>query len=123
MTDSEVALNFGGEDHEFDLIEAESKRAVAEGEAVEEGVEEVAKSDEPAAEEALDEDSSMSEFSDASLGKLEPYHESETALELAKAYMELGEQEIAKGFIEEVLNEGSEKQKKKARTMIKDLAT
>ena len=100
LTDGEVSLDLGGEDHEFDLIEAESKRGIAdeddeagEGKAIDAGV-------------SLDEDSSVSEMSEATLGKLEPYHESETALELAKAYMELGEQEIAKGFIEEVLNGG-----------------
>lgn len=117
LTDNEIALNLGGDDHEFDLIEAESKRAMPDDGEASEAPEAMA------AAVSLDDDSSMSELSDASLGKLEPYHESETALELAKAYMELGEQEIAKGFIEEVLNEGSEKQKQKARTMIKDLAT
>jgi len=69
----------------------------------------------------LDQQSVLGAISDSQMSQLEPYHESETALELAKAYMELGEQEIAKGFIEEVLNEGSEKQKGKARTLIKEL--
>ena len=72
---------------------------------------------------AIDLDSSMSDMSDSSISKLEPYHESETALELAKAYLELGEQDIAKGFIEEVLSDGSDKQKGKARKLIKELAT
>ena len=72
---------------------------------------------------AIDAHSGMSEMSEASMNKLEPYHESETALELAKAYLELGEQEIAKGFIEEVLTEGSDKQKTKARKLIKELAS
>jgi pilus assembly protein FimV len=60
---------------------------------------------------------------DLAMSKLEPYHESETALELAKAYLELGEQEIAKGFIEEVLSDGSSKQKSKARNLVRELAT
>ena len=64
----------------------------------------------------------QTEQSEESISQLEPYHESETALELAKAYLELGEQEIAKGFIEEVLNDGSDKQKDKARKLIKELA-
>ncbi len=118
LSGSDVALDLGGEDQEFELIEAESRRAVADETTAKDDADE---DDEIAA--SLDQDSSMSEMSESSLSKLEPYHESETALELAKAYLELGEQEIAKGFIEEVLNEGSEKQKKKARTMIKDLAT
>ena len=70
---------------------------------------------------ALEEDSYLSEASEQSIGKLEPYHESETALELAKAYIELGEKEIAKGFIEEVINEGSDKQKQKAEKLVKTL--
>ncbi|MEM7193706.1 MAG: FimV/HubP family polar landmark protein [Pseudomonadota bacterium] len=70
---------------------------------------------------ALDEDSYLSEASEQSIGKLEPYHESETALELAKAYIELGEKDIAKGFIEEVINEGSDKQKEKAEQLVKSL--
>ncbi len=71
----------------------------------------------------LEQQSILTGISDSQMSQLEPYHESETALELAKAYMELGEQEIAKGFIEEVLNEGSEKQKGKARTLIKELTS
>jgi pilus assembly protein FimV len=69
----------------------------------------------------LDEDSFLSEMSEQSMSQLEPYHESETALELAKAYIELGEKDIAKGFIEEVINEGSDKQKQKAEKLVKDL--
>ncbi|MEA3292264.1 MAG: FimV/HubP family polar landmark protein, partial [Pseudomonadota bacterium] len=38
--------------------------------------------------------------------------ELETALELAKAYLDLNEQEIARGFIDEVLRDGTEQQKK-----------
>lgn len=68
-----------------------------------------------------DEDSYLSEASKQSISKLEPYHESETALELAKAYLELGEKDIAKGFIEEVVNEGSTKQKAKAEKLVKEL--
>ena len=67
------------------------------------------------------EDSYLSELSEESIGKQEPYHESETALELAKAYLELGEKDIAKGFIEEVINEGSDKQKAKAEKLVKEL--
>ena len=66
-------------------------------------------------------DSYLSELSEQSISKLEPYHESETALELAKAYLELGEKDIAKGFIEEVINEGNPKQKARAEKLVKDL--
>jgi len=110
----ELELGLGDDDKQFNLIEEQSRRAVAEAEKqVDAAV-------------SLDQESPMSEMSgmsEASMSKLEPYHESETALELAKAYLELGEQEIAKGFIEEVLNEGSEKQKGKARSLIKELAS
>ena len=67
------------------------------------------------------ENSYLSDLSEQSISKMEPYHESETALELAKAYLELGEKDIAKGFIEEVINEGSDKQKEKAEKLVKEL--
>ncbi|MGB5706967.1 MAG: FimV/HubP family polar landmark protein [Arenicellales bacterium] len=115
----EISLNAGeldldlGKDNDkhFNQIEEEAKRAVTEASGEQ-------SKDSQSAMESIDQQSGMSEMS-----QLEPYHESETALELAKAYLELGEQEIAKGFIEEVLNEGSEKQKGKARKLIKELAS
>jgi pilus assembly protein FimV len=115
----EISLNAGeldldlGKDNDkhFNQIEEEAKRAVTEASGEQ-------SKDSQSAMESIDQHSGMSEMS-----QLEPYHESETALELAKAYLELGEQEIAKGFIEEVLNEGSEKQKGKARKLIKELAS
>ena len=63
----------------------------------------------------------LNEISKQSASKMEPYHESETALELAKAYLELGEKDIAKGFIEEVINEGSDQQRAKAEKLVKEL--
>ena len=47
--------------------------------------------------------------------------ESETALELARAYMDLGEREIARGYLEEVLKGGNEDQKKRAQDFIREL--
>ena len=47
--------------------------------------------------------------------------ESETALELARAYMDLGEREIARGYLEEVLKGGNEDQKKRAQDFIQEL--
>lgn len=117
------ALNLDfGDDEKSDQIDADVKHGVAlKKETVEDkGKDKDEDEDDDAGIDAL---SGMSEMSEASMGKLEPYHESETALELAKAYMELGEQEIAKGFIEEVLTEGSDKQKGKARKLIKELAS
>jgi pilus assembly protein FimV len=112
LNGGELDLDLGkDDDKQFNQIEEEANRAVSE--VAEEGVEE-----KQSALDSIDQHSGMSEMS-----QLEPYHESETALELAKAYLELGEQEIAKGFIEEVLNEGSEKQKGKARKLIKELAS
>ena len=112
LNGGELELDLGKDtDKQFNQIEEEANRAVAE--ISEQGAEE-----KQSALDSIDQQSGMSEMS-----QLEPYHESETALELAKAYLELGEQEIAKGFIEEVLNEGSEKQKGKARKLIKELAS
>jgi pilus assembly protein FimV len=79
------------------------------------------KSEEESAVEAAEQDQEDSYLSEASEQVMEPYHESETALELAKAYLELGEKDIAKGFIEEVINEGSDKQKAKAEKLVKGL--
>ncbi len=81
----------------------------------------IGKRSESAAEISAQEDSFLSELSEQSISRQEPYHESETALELAKAYLELGEKDIAKGFIEEVINEGSDKQKAKAEKLVKEL--
>jgi len=112
LNGGELDLDIGKDDDKhFNQIEEEANRAVAEASAEQ-------SKDSQAALDSIDQHSGMSEMS-----QLEPYHESETALELAKAYLELGEQEIAKGFIEEVLNEGSEKQKGKARKLIKELAS
>ncbi len=47
--------------------------------------------------------------------------ESETALELARAYMDLGEREIARGYLEEVLKGGNEDQRKRAQDFIREL--
>ena len=47
--------------------------------------------------------------------------ESDTALELARAYMDLGEREIARGYLEEVLKAGSEDQQEQARGLIREL--
>ncbi len=119
---SDLEFDLGQDDDQFKMLEEESRRAIEQATSAaraEVSTPEIADT-EPS---AIDNDSSMSEMSESSISKLEPYHESETALELAKAYLELGEQDIAKGFIEEVLNEGSEKQKGKARKLIRELAT
>lgn len=106
-----------GDDEKFNQIEEEARRIIADkGETSQED-------DDSDDDLAIDAHSGVSDLSESSMTKLEPYHESETALELAKAYLELGEQEIAKGFIEEVLTEGSDKQKGKARELIKELAS
>ncbi len=51
----------------------------------------------------------------------EAYDESETALELARTYLDLGERDIARGYLEEVLKGGSEDQKRQARDQIREL--
>ena len=103
------------------LQKLESEKAIVEA-AADAGQEDDSDEDEITAEALEQEDSYLSELSEQSASKMEPYHESETALELAKAYLELGEKDIAKGFIEEVINEGSDKQKEKAKKLVKELA-
>lgn len=48
----------------------------------------------------------------AAATNVESDDELETALDLARAYLDLNEQEIARGFIDEVLRDGTEQQKK-----------
>ena len=112
LTDGEVSLDLGGEDHEFDQTEAESNCTIADkndgardDKTIDAGV-------------SLDEDSSLSELSEITLGKSDPYHEPENSLALAEAYIELGEYDIATDFIEEAFEKGSDKQKQKARDLM-----
>ena len=51
----------------------------------------------------------------------DPYQEAETALELARAYIELGGKDIAMGFIEEVIIDGTVQQKAEAEELIREL--
>ena len=49
-------------------------------------------------------------------------HEPDTALALAKAYIELGEEDIAKDFLRDVINGGSDNLKSEAEEMLAKLA-
>ena len=128
--DDELEFSFGDDsDDELNLdVSSELSNAMKEIENEKQEMDEVAEQLdklEPEVAEAVanvKEQSYLSELSEQSISKMEPYHESETALELAKAYLELGEKDIAKGFIEEVINEGSDKQRAKAEKLVKELA-
>ena len=45
-----------------------------------------------------------------------------TKIDLARAYVEMGDKEGAKGILEEVLEEGSEAQKQEAQTLIAEIS-
>ena len=49
-------------------------------------------------------------------------HDPETALALAKAYIELGEDDIAKDFLNDVVNAGKGKIKTEAKKLLKDMS-
>ncbi|MCL6268687.1 hypothetical protein M3P05_01800 [Sansalvadorimonas sp. 2012CJ34-2] len=67
---------------------------------------------------ALDLDGADDDFS-----FLEDNDEASTKLDLARAYMEMGDADGAKGILEEVLNEGSDAQKKEAQELIDKLGS
>ncbi|WP_295388103.1 FimV/HubP family polar landmark protein [uncultured Thiodictyon sp.] len=50
------------------------------------------------------------------------WDETATALDLARAYIEMGDQEAAKGILDEVVSEGSEEQRAAARELLKRVA-
>ncbi len=52
-------------------------------------------------------------------GKVDQYEKSRIALQLAETYAQLGEKDIAKGYVDEILQEGSRKQRKKAEKIAK----
>lgn len=46
------------------------------------------------------------------------WDEAATKLELARAYLEMGDEESAQGILEEVLSEGREEQRAEAKTLL-----
>ncbi len=64
-------------------------------------------------------DTRLSTIDEPSTGEVDPYEKSRIALELAETYARLGEKHIAKGYIHEVLHEGSGKQRKEAEKIAK----
>lgn len=59
---------------------------------------------------------------DFDLGDFDEIDEAETKLDLAHAYIDMGDPEGARGILEEVLNEGSEEQQHRAQSLIDSLA-
>jgi len=56
------------------------------------------------------------------LGGLDEIDDVATKIDLARAYVEMGDKEGAKGILEEVLEEGSEAQKQEAQTLIAEIS-
>ncbi len=66
----------------------------------------------------LDLGSDDSDAYEFELDDFDHYDEAETKLDLASAYIEMGDPEGAKNILQEVLDEGSDEQKERAQTMI-----
>ena len=71
--------------------------------------------------EALDADSENNEL-EFDLGDIDQVDEYETKLDLASAYIDMGDSEGARNIIEEVLEEGSEEQKSRAQALLDNLS-
>lgn len=56
------------------------------------------------------------------LGSMDEIDDVSTKIDLARAYVEMGDKEGAKGILEEVLEEGSEAQKQEAQTLIAEIS-
>ncbi|OUR72212.1 hypothetical protein A9Q78_07855 [Methylophaga sp. 41_12_T18] len=56
------------------------------------------------------------------LGDFDEIDEAETKLDLASAYIDMGDPEGAKSILDEVLNEGSDEQKGRAQSLLNDLS-
>ena len=56
------------------------------------------------------------------LGGMDDIDDVSTKIDLARAYVEMGDKEGAKGILEEVLEEGSEAQKQEAKTLIAEIS-
>jgi len=68
-----------------------------------------------------DQDLQLEEDLDSAMEEVNQ-HEPDTALALAKAYIELGEEDIAKDFLLDVVNAGSAKLKSEAEEMLNSLS-
>ena len=53
--------------------------------------------------------------------KDEHWHEVETKIDLAKAYLDMEDTEGAREILEEIINEGDEQQKESAKTLLAEL--
>jgi pilus assembly protein FimV len=70
----------------------------------------------------LDELNLDQEEEDLAEGLLQESDEIGTKLDLARAYMDMGDPDGAKGILEEVIEEGNDEQKTEAETLISKLA-
>jgi pilus assembly protein FimV len=84
------------------------------------GLDTITDSDLSEATAALSETSQDNEF-EFDLGDFDQVDESETKLDLAAAYIDMGDPEGAKSILEEVLLEGNDEQKTRAQTLMTEL--
>ncbi|RKZ89351.1 MAG: hypothetical protein DRQ39_00890 [Gammaproteobacteria bacterium] len=83
-----------------------------------EGLAEITEADMSEVTEALSTENEL-EFN---LGEFDNIDEAETKLDLAAAYIDMGDSAGASSILDEVMNEGNEEQKSRAQTMLKDLS-
>jgi pilus assembly protein FimV len=69
-----------------------------------------------------DVDEVIEDEEDASEGLLDNTDEVTTKLDLARAYMDMGDPEGARSILDEVMDEGNEEQKREAQDIISELA-
>lgn len=86
-----------------------------------EGLDAISEQELAEATQALSEDTEGNDL-DFDLSDLDQVDEAETKLDLAAAYVEMGDPEGAKSILEEIMQEGDETQKSRAQALLNDLA-
>ncbi|MBL4761830.1 MAG: hypothetical protein COB23_07335 [Methylophaga sp.] len=126
--DSDEALAFDAEPMTLDLTDPESDLGSIELDAL--GV--ISEQDLDAAtrelSESLDDAVEMDESSDTAdlkfdIGEIDEIDEAETKLDLAAAYLDMGDPEGARNILEEVMTDANDEQKERAKSMLNDLSS
>jgi len=110
----EVSADTAELEPEFDLAADLGLDTADELPSTEEGMFDAALADLPEPEEALEGLSELPDEEDAELDFLADTDEAATKLDLARAYIDMGDQEGAKDILDEVIQEGSEEQRSEA---------
>lgn len=113
MTGEEVAETIAEPEPEFDLAADLGLDEAEELPSTEEGMFDAALADLPEPEDALEDLPELTD-EDAELDFLADTDEAATKLDLARAYIDMGDQEGAKDILDEVIQEGSEEQRSEA---------